>query len=85
MDTKTSELIAIGVAYGINCHPCMEYHKEAGLKAGLTEEEMLEAIKVAETVKNGAHSITKGAASNLFGEMEEGGCCPAGKGCCSDN
>ena len=34
MDKKTEEMIAIGVAYGINCLPCMEYHKKKGIEVG---------------------------------------------------
>ena len=62
MDKKTEEMIAIGVAYGINCIACMEYHKKKAIKAGLTEEEMQAVIKVAEMVKTGAASKTISAA-----------------------
>jgi len=32
MDKKKEEMIAIGVAYGINCLPCMVYHKSKGIE-----------------------------------------------------
>lgn len=79
MDKKTEEMIAIGVSYGINCLPCMEYHKKKGIEAGLTEEQMLAAIRIAGMVKNGAAKKTKGYAEELFGEIGEEGCCPVGK------
>ena len=79
MDKKTEEMIAIGVAYGINCLPCMEYHKKKGIEAGLTEEQMLGAIGIAVQVKNGAAKKTKGYAEELFGKITEEGCCPVGK------
>ncbi len=81
MDKKTEEMIAIGVAYGINCLPCMEYHKKKGIEAGLTEEQMLSAIGIAVQVKNGAAKKTKGYAEKLFGEITEEGCCSVGKKC----
>lgn len=82
MDQKTKEMIALGVSYGINCKFCMEYHKKEAIKAGLSEEEMLGAINIAEQVKNGAASKTKAIATELFGEVSEERCCPAGSECC---
>ena len=79
MDKKTEEMIAIGVAYGINCLPCMEYHKKKGIESGLTEEQMLSAIGIAVQVKNGAAKKTKGYTEKLFGEITEEGCCSVGK------
>lgn len=85
MDAKTEKMIALGVAYGINCKFCMEYHKEKAIAVGLTQQEMLSAIQVAEGVKMGAHNKTKGYAKDLFGEVGEPRCCPAGSECCPDS
>jgi len=82
MDKKTEEMIALGVAYGINCTFCMEYHKKKAIEAGLTEEEMQGAIKVAKQVKTGAANKTEAVAKKLFGEAGEGRCCPPGNECC---
>jgi AhpD family alkylhydroperoxidase len=82
MDQKTKEMIALGVSYGINCTFCMEYHKREAIKAGLTQEEMQGAITVAEQVKNGAASKTKAIATDMFGEVGNERCCPAGSECC---
>ena len=82
MNKKTEEMIALGVAYGINCTTCMEYHKKEATKAGLTEEEMLGAITVAKQVKAGAAKKTESVAGALFGEAGESRCCPAGSECC---
>ena len=82
MDNKTKEMIALGVAYGINCKPCMEYHKKKAVEAGLTPIEMRAAIRVAEGVKTGAANKTKGFAEELFGEAPEERCCPPGSACC---
>ena len=82
MDKKTEEMIALGVAYGINCEFCMEYHKKQAIAAGLTQEQMQAAIGVAQQVRTGAASKTKSIAEKLFGEVPEGPCCPAGNECC---
>lgn len=83
MDKKIEEMIALGVAYGINCVPCMEYHKKEAVKAGLTEEDMLAAIRVAKQVKAGATKKTESVAQDLFGQAGDGPCCPPGSACCA--
>jgi AhpD family alkylhydroperoxidase len=82
MDRKTEEMIALGVSYGINCKPCMEYHKKQALEAGLTAEQMQAAIQIAEQVKKGAASKTQEIATELFGEIKDQSCCPSGSECC---
>lgn len=82
MDKKTEEMIALGVAYGINCQFCMEYHKKKAIEAGVTEEEMRQAIRIGEQVKTGAAKKTKASAKKLFGEIAEEPCCPPQSECC---
>lgn len=83
LDAKQQELIAIGVSYAINCRPCMDYHKQAGLKAGLSEEAMQAALAVAESVREGAHAKTQGYVKEIFGDFaQNAACCPAGSPCC---
>ena len=79
MDKKTEEMIAIGVSYGINCLPCMEYHKKKAIEAGLSEEQMQAAIRIGVLVKNGAAKKTKGYAEELFGKITEESSCPVGQ------
>jgi len=82
LELKIVEMIALGVAYGINCKICMEYHKKLAVKAGVSEKEMHAAIQVAEGVTSGAANKTKGYAKDLFGEITEEGCCAEGSECC---
>jgi AhpD family alkylhydroperoxidase len=82
MDKKMEEMIALGVAYAVNCQICMEYHKEKAQEAGLTYEEMQAAIQVAEGVKTAAANMTKKSADDLFGEIQEKRCCAVGSVCC---
>lgn len=83
MDKKTEEMIALGVAYGINCTSCMEYHKKQAIKAGLTEDQMRAAIDVAKMVKTGAANKTTAVAKQLFGESEKSGSSSSGGSCCA--
>ena len=79
MDKKTEEMIAIAVSYGLNCLPCMEYHKKQAIAAGLTKEQMHSAIEISVMVKNGAAKKTKGYAEDLFGKITQQATCPLDK------
>ena len=51
LDVRTREMIAIGASVGGNCQPCLRYHFAEALKAGCTQEEIAEAIKLSKMVK----------------------------------
>lgn len=48
---KDRELVALGAALGSNCVPCIEYHVPEARKAGLTDSQIGEAIRVADKVR----------------------------------
>jgi AhpD family alkylhydroperoxidase len=54
---KIRELIALAVAVTVQCDGCMIVHTEAALQNGATQEEILEALSVAVTVKTGSALI----------------------------
>ena len=84
VDKKTEELIALGVAYAINCVKCMKVHKKVALDAGVSSEEMNLALSVAEGVVSGARGVAKKEAENIFGrKVDENRCCPEGSECCA--
>ena len=66
MDLKTEEMIALGVAYAINCQSCMVYHKKKAEEAGLSLEEMNYAIQTAQKVVVGAQNKTMDNAKRLL-------------------
>jgi len=47
LETKTKELIAIGIAITSHCKGCLAYHVKDALKAGATPKEIEETIGVA--------------------------------------
>ena len=51
LTNRERELVALGAALGSNCVPCIDYHIPESRKAGLTEAEILEAIQLAEKVR----------------------------------
>ncbi len=50
---KMKELIAIAVAVGIRCQPCIVHHVKGALNQGATAAEILEACSVAITMGGG--------------------------------
>ncbi|MCC6795961.1 MAG: carboxymuconolactone decarboxylase family protein [Candidatus Hydrogenedentes bacterium] len=56
---KYKELMAIAVALTTQCPYCIEIHRKAALKAGVTQEELAEAVHVAAALRAGA-AVTHG-------------------------
>ena len=84
MDEKTSLLICLGASAAANCIPCFEhYHKKASA-AGLTSEEILEAVELANKVKGGAHLVMRSCIKNFMSYEKPCNPCPSGrmKGSC---
>jgi 4-carboxymuconolactone decarboxylase len=48
---RDRELVALGAAMGSNCIPCIEHHISESRKAGLTDEEIGEAISLADKIR----------------------------------
>jgi 4-carboxymuconolactone decarboxylase len=51
LNSRESELVALGAALGSNCVPCIEYHIPQARKAGLTDLEIHAAIRQADKVR----------------------------------
>jgi AhpD family alkylhydroperoxidase len=47
LDTRTKELIALGIAVAIRCDGCVAFHAEAAEKHGATREEVMETMGMA--------------------------------------
>ena len=85
MDEKMSLLICLGASAAANCIPCFEhYHKKASA-AGLTSEQILEAVELANKVKSGAHLVMRNSIKNYLGQENPGSSCrcdPSERSCC---
>jgi len=54
------ELVAVGAAIASNCEPCLEYHVGLARELGVSDEEIVQAVKTARRVKETpARSILK--------------------------
>lgn len=44
LDAKTKEFVALAIAIGVRCEPCVGFHVEALAKQGSTREELAEML-----------------------------------------
>jgi len=51
LSSRDKELVALGAALGSNCVPCVEYHIPEARKAGLNDEQIVEAMHLADRVR----------------------------------
>src|SRR5512133_3942032 len=49
---QVAELVAIGAAIASNCEPCFKFHFDKAHKLGVSREDMLRAVTVAQNVKD---------------------------------
>jgi len=47
LDTKTKELIALGISVAVRCDDCIGFHVKAALAQGATREEIMETLGMA--------------------------------------
>ena len=47
LDTKTKELIALGIAVATRCDACIAFHAEAAVRQGATRDEIMETVGTA--------------------------------------
>jgi AhpD family alkylhydroperoxidase len=57
LSKKTKELMAAALSIDKNCQSCMEWHIHEAIKAGATEEEVLETIGVAIEMGGGPATV----------------------------
>ncbi len=60
IDTKTKELIALGIAVAVRCDGCIAFHVHDAIEAGAERQEILEAIGVA-VLMGGGPALMYGA------------------------
>jgi len=47
LDSKTKELIALGIAVAIRCDGCVAFHAQAAVRHGATRDEVMETMGMA--------------------------------------
>ena len=51
LNSREQSLVALGAAIASNCVPCVEYHIPGAKKAGLSDIEINEAVRIADKVR----------------------------------
>ena len=65
------ELIAIGIAIIINCESCLEWHIKQALNAGITKEQIIEAIGVGIEMGGGPATVSSRFAMKVLSYYTE--------------
>lgn len=81
LTTRDRELVAIGAAIACNCVPCIEYHIPEARKAGLSDPQIKQAVRLADKVRRvPAREVLHSAMARLAdgaparGATREGAC-----------
>jgi AhpD family alkylhydroperoxidase len=61
------ELVALGAALGSNCVPCIEHHISEARKAGLTDSQISDAIRLADKIRKVPAAKVLDAAFQMLG------------------
>ena len=51
LNNREQELVALGAAIASNCVPCIEYHIPEAGRAGLSDSQIKEAVRIADKVR----------------------------------
>jgi AhpD family alkylhydroperoxidase len=71
MEERTNILICIGAATAANCIPCFDHFFGKAQEAGLTDEEIQEAVDLASQVKKGAHMALRNSISKVMNQEKK--------------
>jgi len=74
------ELIGLGASIAANCEPCFRYHYDQAKKLGVSDEDMLQTVNLALTVKAAPHRTLVEVAQGLL--VPESAGCGCGSGGC---
>lgn len=65
------ELVAIGAAIASNCEPCFKYHYDKARKLGVSKEDMLRVVTIAQGVKEAPAKMVLDTAHRYLKEPQE--------------
>jgi len=70
LTAREKSLIALAVAAAVQCPYCIDAYTTGGLEKGITEEEMTEAIHVANAIRGGASLVHGVQMKNIVKNLE---------------
>ncbi len=69
LDTKTKELLALGIAVAIRCDGCIAFHAESALKHGASRDEVMETVGMAIYMGAGPSAMYAAQAVEAFDQF----------------
>ena len=73
LDSKTKELIALGIAISVRCDGCISYHIHDAMKAGAKADEIAETVGVAVLMGGGPSVVYGIEAMQALSQYQEQG------------
>ena len=71
LDRKTKELIGLALVVAKHCDVCITFHVRDCLRAGCTEDEIMEALGVAVAIGDSPTMVYAGNAVEAFEEYQK--------------
>ncbi len=72
LDTKTKELLALGIAVAIRCDACIAFHAQAALEHGASRDEIMETMGLAIYMGAGPSVMYAAQAIEAFDQFSAG-------------
>ena len=69
LDTKTKELIALGISVAVRCDDCVAFHVKAAVAQGATREEIMETLGMAVYMGAGPSVMYASHALSAYGQF----------------
>ena len=69
LGVKEKEYVALGIAIGVRCEPCIAFHVEALMKAGATREELGDVLAMAIQMGGGPAVMYAGKALDCWDQL----------------
>ena len=73
LETKTKELIALGIAITARCEGCIAYHVHDAMKAGANKDDIIETVSVAILMGGGPSVVYGIEAMQALSQYQEQG------------
>ncbi|MAY38566.1 MAG: alkylhydroperoxidase [Spongiibacter sp.] len=73
LDTKTKELIALGIAITVRCDGCISFHVHDAMEAGASQGEIAETVSVAILMGGGPSVVYGIEAMQALSQYQERG------------
>lgn len=77
LDTKTKELIAVGISVATRCDDCIGFHVKAAVQQGATRQEILETLAMAIYMGAGPSVMYAAHVMDAFDQMSQPAAPPA--------